>query len=140
MIRHAGLSVSLLTMDHPGQRIPGHSCHEQREQRVPGHPVGHGFLPLANVPLSLRVAFACLTDIAAALVVCALGCPGHTVTYIKQGFPHLIQTVLGWALLRLALLDCADGAVLRPSRAASDRDQVAVTYLVIPTSDRKPQL
>jgi hypothetical protein len=83
---------------------------------------------------------ACLTDIAAALVVCALGCPGHTVTYIKQGFPHLIQTVLGWALLRLALLDCADGAVLRPSRAASDRDQVAVTYLVIPTAGRKPQL
>ncbi len=91
-------------MDHPGQGVPGHSCREQRKQRVLCHPMGHGSLAFADVLLGLWVMCACLTDIAAALVVCALGCPGHTVTDIKQGFPHLIQKLLGEVLTRLALL------------------------------------
>ena len=104
MIRHAGLSVSPLTMDHPGQRIPGHSCHEQCEQRVPCYAARDGLLPLANVPLRLRVVFACLTDIAAALVVCVSGCSRDTVCDILQGVSHLIQKVLSWVLLRVILL------------------------------------
>ena len=57
---------------------------------------------LANIPLGLWVALTCLVDIAPALVVNVLGCPGYTVADIKQRFPHLIEKVLGWVLLRLA--------------------------------------
>ena len=59
---------------------------------------------LANVPFGLRVAFACLLDVAPALVVCVSDCPGDTVCDIKEGFPDLIEKVLGWVLVRLALL------------------------------------
>jgi hypothetical protein len=43
-----------------------------------------------------------LLDVPAALVVCVLGCPGDTVSDIKQSFAHLIEKLLGWVLLRLA--------------------------------------
>ena len=52
-------------------------------------------LALADVLLRLWVLFACLTDIAAALVVCVLGCPCGTVGDIKQRSLHLIEKVLG---------------------------------------------
>ena len=45
---------------------------------------------LTNIPLGLGVAFACLLDIAAALVVCVSGCPRDTVCDILQGVSHLI--------------------------------------------------
>jgi len=94
VIRHAGLSVPPLTMDHPSQCIPGHSCRKQRKQRVFCLAVGHSLPTLANIPLGLWVAFACLADIAPALVIGVLGCPGSTAADIKQRFPHLIQQVL----------------------------------------------
>jgi hypothetical protein len=84
MIRHAGRSVSPLTVDHPGQRVSSHSCREKREQRVTCYAARDGLLPLADVPLGLRVLFACLVDIAAALVICVLGCPGDTVSDISK--------------------------------------------------------
>ena len=56
---------------------------------------------LANIPLGLRVAFACLLDIEAALVVCVSGCPGGAIRHVLQSVPHLIEKVLGWVLLRL---------------------------------------
>jgi hypothetical protein len=86
MIRHAGLSVSPLTVDHPGQRISSQPCHEQREQWVLCHTVAYGSLPLANIPLGLRVAFACLIDKAATLVVCVSGGPGGAIRHVLQGF------------------------------------------------------
>ena len=104
MIWHMGVSVLPLSMDHPGQYVSGHSGHEKPEQRIPGHPLGHGSLSLANIPLGLRIAFACLADVAAALVVCVSGRPGCTVCDIKEGFAHLIEQVLRWVLLGLVML------------------------------------
>jgi hypothetical protein len=54
--------VSLPTMDQPRQRISGNSCHNQREQRVLCHPLGHGSLARVNVSLCLWVLFSCLSD------------------------------------------------------------------------------
>jgi hypothetical protein len=58
-------------------------------------------LTFANIPLGLRVAFACLLDVAPALVVCVLGGPGRTIRHVVQSVPHLIEKMLGWVLLRL---------------------------------------
>jgi hypothetical protein len=102
IVWHSVVSTLPPAVDQPLQRISSHSCHQQREQRVPGHPVGHGSLTLANVLFGLRVAFACLADIAAALVVGVSGCPGGTIGHVLQSFPDMIQKVLGSILLRLA--------------------------------------
>jgi hypothetical protein len=83
-----------LTVDHPDQRITGHTCHEQRKQWVFCHRVGQVPVSFAKMPFGLRVMFACLVYIAFALVVCVWGCPCGTVGDIKQRFPHLIQKLL----------------------------------------------
>jgi hypothetical protein len=104
MIRHVRFPALPVPVNQPPQRVSSHSCYEQPEQRVLCDAVGHGLPTLANIPLSLRVAFACSTDIAAALVVCVSGCSRDTVCDILQGVPHLIQKVLSWVLLRVILL------------------------------------
>jgi hypothetical protein len=100
IVRHVRLSVSPPTMDQPRQGVPGHSCHEQPEQRVLCQALGYSLPTLTNIPLGLWVAFACLTDIAPALVVCVWHGPGGAIRPVLQR-PDLIQKVLGWVLLRL---------------------------------------
>ena len=63
MIRHIRFPISLLAMDQPRQRISGNACHEQREQRVLSHPLGHGSLAGADVPLGLWVLLSGLLDV-----------------------------------------------------------------------------
>jgi hypothetical protein len=89
-------------MDHPSQRVSSHSCHEQPSNGFSDMRRVTACRPFANIPLGLRVAFACLLDVAAALVICVLGCPCGTVFDIKEGFSHLIEKMLGWVLLWLA--------------------------------------
>ena len=93
-----------LAMDHPAQDIPDGSCHNEREKRVLGHAVGQGLLTLTSILLGLRVAFTGLADIASALVVCVLGRSRRLIGNVVQGFPHLIQNLLGCVMLLSALL------------------------------------
>jgi hypothetical protein len=62
-------------MGHPGQRITGYSCHEQRKQRVFCHRVSQVSVSFAKMPFGLRVMFACLVYIAFALVACVWAAP-----------------------------------------------------------------
>jgi hypothetical protein len=57
MIGHVGLCLPPLTMDHPSQCVPRYSCHEQRQQRVPGDLLADRPLALADIPLGLWVTF-----------------------------------------------------------------------------------
>jgi hypothetical protein len=95
MIRHAALSVSPLAMDQPPQHVSRNSCQEKREQRVLCHPVGHGSLALADVPVCLWVLFACLPSVVLALTIYVTGYTRCLIGNIVQGFPHLIQDLLG---------------------------------------------
>jgi hypothetical protein len=91
-------------MDHPGQGIANSSCHKQRKQRVSCHPLGHGSLPLTNVPLCLRILFSCLPRVVLTSAVHVAGCFRRLIGNIVQGFPHLIQNLLSGVLLRWASL------------------------------------
>ena len=69
IIRHIRFAVSLLTMDQPCQRVPGNACHQQCEQRVLVHPLGHDPLTGANGLLPLGIVH---------LLVGRSACLGHT--------------------------------------------------------------
>ena len=101
MIRHAGLPIAPLTMDHPGEDVSGKSCCEEREKRIACHTAGYGVPTLADVPLSLWILLAGLAHIVAALVVDVSDCLRSTVCDIKQSLSHLIQKLLGRVLLPL---------------------------------------
>ena len=90
-------------MDQPCQRVSGNACHEQRKQRVLCHPAGHSSLAGANVLLCLWVLFTCLSDVVLATIVNVTGCSRCLLCYVVQGFPDLIQNVLGRVPLRRGL-------------------------------------
>ena len=94
IIWHIRFPISLLAMDQPRQRISGNACHEQREQRVLCHPLGHGSLARANVPLGLRVLLSCLLDVAFASIIQFTGSSRRLLGNVVQGFPDLIQNLL----------------------------------------------
>ncbi|MGF9758283.1 hypothetical protein AAII07_24080 [Microvirga sp. 0TCS3.31] len=89
------LSGSPLPMDHPRKGVSSHSCYKQRKQWVSRHPLGHGSLALANVPLCLRVLFSCLSGVVLAPTVHVAGCTGRLICNVVQRFPHLIENLLG---------------------------------------------
>ena len=80
-------------MDQPRQRISGNACHEQREQRVLCHPLGHGSLARTNVPLGLWVSLCCLLDVAFASIIQFTGLSRRLLGNVVQGFPDLIQNL-----------------------------------------------
>src|SRR5687767_1269414 len=95
IIRDVFVSRTPLTMDHPCQYVSNNSCHDHREQRVRCHPVDHGLLALADVSLCLWIMLPCLSGVVLTSVVQVTGCSRCLIGNVGQGFPHLIQKVLG---------------------------------------------
>jgi hypothetical protein len=104
IFRDVFVSSAPLSMDHPCQRVSSNSCHKEHKQWVLCHSAGYGSLALANVSLCLRVLFSCLSGVVLAPVVHFTSRSGRLIGNVVQGFPHLIQNLLGGVLLRWASL------------------------------------
>jgi hypothetical protein len=104
IIRHARLPISPLAVEHPTECISNSSCREKREEWIAGRLTGDKSLALTNKPLSLRLAFARLPCVVLTSLVDVMGCTSSLIGNVMQGFPHLIQDLLGLVLLPMALL------------------------------------